>query len=281
MSRTRPLAAVAALAAATLVPASAADARPADAQAQSAKATTILMSGSTSVYPLAVKLATAFIHKYPGHAKFKISQGGSDTGINDVAHKRVSIGDSSRDLEQGDPGGLVFSKIARDGVCVVTNPSNQIANFTQQQVQDIFSGAVRRWDDVQGAKITGPIDLVSRTAASGTQDAFRNIFMGPNLNIAPSASQKASNGLVQAAIRSDKQAVGFVDFQFTAGTFAVPYKGIGCTLANAKSGQYPGMRNFWFVTNGKPTGVVKKFVNYTRSSSVQRSIVAKSYVTYR
>src|SRR4051794_9367413 len=163
------------------------------------------MSGSTSVYPLELKIAQAYAKKFPGAAKFSISQGGSDIGIGDVARKRVSIGASSRDLQSGDPGGLVFNKIARDGVCVVTHPDNAMTNLSQQQVQDIFSGKVRRWDDVQGAKVTGPINLAVRTQASGTQDAFRNIFMGQSLNVAPSASQKATNGLVQTAVSGDPQ----------------------------------------------------------------------------
>ena len=244
-------------------------------------ATRIQISGSTSVYPLTVSIAKAYARKHPGSVKFSVTQGGSDVGIGDVAHKRVDIGASSRDLQSGDPGGLVFSKIARDGVCVVTNPDNPIANLSQQQVQSIFSGQTRRWEDVPGAKVGGPINLDVRTQASGTQDAFRNIFMGPQLNVSPSASQKQSNGLVQAAVRTDKNAIGYVDFRFASGTHAVPYKGVACTLANAKSGQYPGIRNFWFVTNGAPKGAVKKFIDFARSSSVQRSIVAKNYVTYK
>ncbi len=243
--------------------------------------TTILMSGSTSVYPLEVKIAQAYAKKYPNTVKFSISQGGSDIGIGDVARKRVSIGASSRDLQSGDPGGLVFNKIARDGVCVVTHPDNAIANLSQQQVQDIFSGKVRRWDDVEGAKVTGPINLNTRTQASGTQDAVRNIFMGQSLNVAPSASQKASNGLVQSAVAGDPNAIGYVDFKFTQGTFAVPYKGVACNLRNAKSGQYPGVRNFWFVTLGQPKGAVKKYIDFARSPAIQSSIVAKDYVPYK
>jgi phosphate transport system substrate-binding protein len=280
VSRIRPVASAAILAAAALVPASAAQARPADLQASAAK-TTITMSGSTSVYPLVTKLIPAYLKKFPGSVTFKVAQGGSDVGIQDVAHGRVSIGNSSRDIEDGDPGGLTFNKIARDGVCVVTNTSNAMANLSQQQVQDIFSGKTRRWDDVQGAKITGPIDLVARTNASGTQDAFRNIFMGQELNVAPSASQKASNGLVQSAVAGDPNAIGYVDFKFTEGAFAVPYKGVACNLRNAKSGQYPGVRNFWFVTLGQPKGAVKKFIDFARSPAIQSSIVAKDYVPFK
>jgi len=248
---------------------------PTTAQAQSK----IIMSGSTSVYPLSVKLITAYRKTH--NTKFSVAQGGSDTGIEDVSKKRVSIGASSRDKQDGDPGGLVFNKIARDGICVVTNPGNKIANLSQEQVQNIFSGKTRRWEDVPGAQVTGPINLNVRTNSSGTQDAFRNIFMGPALNVTTSASQKATNGLVQTAVQSDKNAIGYVDFNFTKGTYAVPYKGVACSLNNAKSGQYPGVRNFWYVTLGAPKGEVKKFIDYARSPAVQSGIVAKNYVPYK
>jgi ABC-type thiamine transport system substrate-binding protein len=41
------------------------------------------------------------------------------------------------------------------------------------------------------------------------------------------------------------------------------------------------VRNFWFVTNAQPTGVVKKFIGFAQSPNVQRTIVAKNYVTYK
>jgi phosphate transport system substrate-binding protein len=238
---------------------------------------TITLSGSTSVAPLASKLAKGYLKAKPGAAKFKILQGGSDIGVSDVAHGRVSLGMSSRDPLPGDPGGLVFNRIARDGICIATNPANPLSNISQDQVQAIFSGKVRSWSDVPGAKLTGTIDLFVRSAASGTQDAFQNIFMGQDLRVTPSASQKASNGLVQQSIRSDKNGIGYVDFNFTSGIHTIPYKGIACNLRNAKSGQYGGLRNFWLVSRGKATGAAAKWIKWIRSSKA-RKIIAKNWV---
>jgi len=248
-------------------------AAPAAAQAKS----TITLSGSTSVAPLATKLAKAYVKAKPGSAKFKILQGGSDIGIADVSHGRVTLGMSSRDPLPADPGGLVFNRIARDGICVATNPANPLANISQAQVQAIFSGSVRSWREVPGAGLTGPIDLIVRSPASGTQDAFQNIFLGQNTRVAGSASQKASNGLVQQAIRSDKNAIGYVDFNFTAGLHTIPYKGVACNLRNAKSGQYGGVRNFWLVSRGKPSGAAAAWVKWIRSRSA-RKIIAQNWV---
>ena len=85
------------------------------------------MSGSTSVAPLAAKLAKGYLKAHPRRRQFRLAQGGSDIGVADVARGRVTIGNSSRDPKPTDPGGLVFNKIARDAICIVTNPSNPVA----------------------------------------------------------------------------------------------------------------------------------------------------------
>ena len=161
-----------------------------------------------------------------------------------------------------DPKGLVFTKIARDGVCIITNKANPVTNLTQESVEGIFTGRIRDWSEVQGAKITGPIDLFDRDGASGTQDAFQHIFLGEYLKISPSATAKTSNGLEQNAVSADKQAIGFVSFAYTSGVNAVGYQGVACNLRNARSGQYTGVRNFWMVTKGEPKGEVAKYIKW-------------------
>jgi phosphate transport system substrate-binding protein len=249
---------------------------PATAQAKS----TITLSGSTSVAPLATKLAKAYLKARPGKAKFRILQGGSDIGIADVSHGRVSLGMSSRDPQPSDPGGLVFNRIARDGVCIATHPGNSIGNLAQDTVQAIFSGRVRSWSQVPGATASGAIDLIVRNPASGTQDAFQNIFMGQDLRVSPSASQRPSNGRVQQAIASNENAIGYVDFNFTRGLHTVPYKGVACTLRNAKSGQYGGVRNFWLVSRGKAKGAAASFITWVKSRKA-RKIIATNWVPLR
>jgi phosphate transport system substrate-binding protein len=236
----------------------------------------ITMSGSTSVAPLAALLARAYHQQYPNRVKFRLAQGGSDVGVADVAAGRVSIGNSSRDPKSSDTG-VFFNKIARDAICVVTNPGNPIANLSQAQIQGIFSGDVRNWEDIPGSGTTGSIDIVTRTAASGTQDAFQKIFMGSK-SISGSAAAKASNGLVQQAVHSDKNAIGFVSLDFVSGVNPSAYEGVACNLRNAKSGEYGGVRNFWMVTRGRAKGAVQKFIYWVQNSPKAQSIVGKHWV---
>jgi phosphate transport system substrate-binding protein len=245
-----------------------------------AAARRLIIGGSTSVLPLAQKLASAYHQAFPKIPAPKVGGGQSDIGISGAASGRFDIGDSSRDPIKGvDPTGLVFTKVARDGVCVITNPSNPISNLSQENVEAIFTGRIRDWSQIPGATISGPIDLFDRDGASGTQDAFQHIFLGETLKISPSATAKTSNGLEQNAVSSDKQAIGFVSFAYTSGVNAVGYNGIPCTLRNAKSGQYAGVRNFWMVTKGAPKGEAAKFLAWvTSGNATTKSIINSSWI---
>jgi phosphate transport system substrate-binding protein len=241
----------------------------------SAAAPVITISGSTSVFPLEQVLAKEYIKTHK--VKFKLAQGGSDVGISDVAAARVTIGASSRDPKPGDPNGLKFNKIARDAICLVTNPKNKLSNLSQATIQGIFSGTIRDWSQVPGASVKGTIDLFGRTAASGTQDAFQKIFMGDK-TVTSSIAAKASNGLVQQGVQSDDNGIGYVSLDFVSGTNISGYNGVACNLRNAKSGEYQGTRNFWLVTRGAPTGAAKTFISWVQSNAKAQKIVATHWV---
>jgi phosphate transport system substrate-binding protein len=244
-----------------------------------ASAKRLIIGGSTSVLPLTQKLASAY-HKANPHSSSPLVQGGqSDIGIAGAKSGRFDVGDSSRDPLPTDPGGLVFTKIARDGVCVITNKGNPLSNLSQETVENIFTGRLRDWSEVPGHKITGPIDLFDRDGASGTQDAFQHIFLGESLKVSPSATAETSNGLEQNAVSGDKQAIGFVSFAFTPGVNPVGYQGIPCNLRNAKSGQYLGVRNFWMVTKGVPKGEALKFIKWvTSGNKTTKAIINSNWI---
>ena len=58
----------------------------------------ITIAGSTSVQPVAEKLAQAYMQKNP-NVKINVQGGGSGVGIKSVSEGTVNIGTSSKDLE--------------------------------------------------------------------------------------------------------------------------------------------------------------------------------------
>src|SRR6476620_105858 len=125
---------------------------------------TITISGATGSAPLVALLAKKYVKLKPGKVRFKLAQGGGEVGIQDAAAGRVTIGNAARDPRPSDPAGLVFYPIAKDFFCFDTNPANPLPNLTTAQAQAIWTGQVRNWAEVPGAKVTGPINLIGRTA---------------------------------------------------------------------------------------------------------------------
>src|SRR5262249_4431003 len=173
-----------------------------------ASATTITISGSSAAYPLVSLLAQKYV-KLTHRVNFKITQGGAQVGINDVAAGRVSIGNDSRDPLPSDPAGLVFYPIARYGLCVVTNKSNALGNLTPAQVVSIFTGKTRSWSEVPGASASGAIDLISRTSVSGALSSFQTVLL-EGKKVSSVASEQPTEGLQRQGVENDPNAIGFL-----------------------------------------------------------------------
>src|SRR4051795_2479553 len=246
-------------------------AAPAGAQA----ASTITISGATGSAPLVALLAKKYVKLKPGKVKFKLAQGGGEVGVQDAAAGRVTIGNAARDPRPSDPPGLVFYPIAKDFFCFDTNPANRLPNLTLAQAQAIWTGEVRNWEEVPGSTITGTIDLIGRTAASSLPPLVQQLLLGGK-SISALAALKPSDGLVEQSVASDRNAIGFNSGDYAAQkeVRAVGSRGVSCSLQTAKSGQSPGVRNYYEVTPGPAKGAASAFIHWIQKSPAARKIIA-------
>ena len=207
----------------------------------SAAATRLMIGGSTSVFPLMQQLAAAY-HKATHQPDAEGRPGQSDVGISDVERRQRRHRRLSRDPIKGvDPKGLVFTKIARDGVCIITNDKNPVSNLYQQEVEGIFTGQIHDWSEVPARTSAGPIDLFHRDGASGTAGRLpAHIPRRKPEDLAERRRPRNPTASSSQAVIGDEHAIGFVSFAFTAGVHTVGYQGIACNLRNAKSGPVPG-----------------------------------------
>src|SRR5271154_3826051 len=238
------------------------------APAAASATTTITISGATASYPLVQLLAQKYVKTHPGKVKFKISQGGSTIGINDVAAGRVTIGDVSRDLLNTDPKGLVFYPIAEYGICVITNKSNTLSNLTESQLISVFTGKIRSWSGVSGATASGTIDLISRTSVAGVLTSFQTLLL-EGKKVSSLASELSSEGLLRQAVENDPNGIGFIsNYGASLGAVnSVSYNGVACNQTTVASGQYAGIARFYEVTKGKASGAASAFIGWIESSA--------------
>jgi phosphate transport system substrate-binding protein len=236
---------------------------------------TITESGSTTVQPLAEKLAGAFKAENPD-TNIVIQGGGSAVGIKAANDGTVDIGAASRELTASDPT-LVKHLLARDGIAIVVPPSNPVTNLTKDQVIAIFVGNITNWSQVGGPD--KGIDVVAREEGSGTRTAFQELVMGTAL-IKGDAILQPYNGAVKTAVSSDPQAIGFISFGYIDSSVkALAINGVAATEPNAKNGTYPIVRPLYFLTKTQPTGIVKDFIDFCTGTDGQKIVAEEGYIT--
>ncbi len=240
---------------------------------------TITEGGSTTVQPLAEKLAAAFKLDNPD-VEVIIGGGGSSVGVTACNDGTVDIGAISRELKADEPQ-LVKHLLARDGIAIVTSPGNPVTGLTKAQVRGIFGGTITNWSEIGGPNHS--ITVVAREEGSGTRAAFQEMVMDkpdPAVQITDKAILLPSNGSIKQTVKGDKYAIGFISMGLVdTDVKALAIDGVAATEENAKSGDYPIVRSLYFLTKEQPTGLAKDFIDYCLSSEGQAIVSDEGYIS--
>ncbi|MDR2134066.1 MAG: phosphate ABC transporter substrate-binding protein [Treponema sp.] len=207
---------------------------------------TVTVAGSTSVNPL-MELLTADYRKQHGNVSFNISATGSGDGIKAVPAETAEIGMSSRELSAAEKGtGIDEHLIAIDGIAVIVNTANPLANLTIDQIRDIYTGAVTDWSQVGGK--AGKIAVVSREPGSGTRGAFEEIVKFQD-KLVKGATEFDGTGAVIAEISRNADAIGYISLgSVNSSVKSLSVGGVAATTANVVNGSYKISRPFLLLT---------------------------------
>jgi len=108
---------------------------------------TIVVGGSTSVAPLLMNLARAYM-ELNENVRIEVQPLGSTAGINGAIEGTFDIGLTSRPMTATELAKATETIIAVDGIAVIVPGSNPITGLTKAQVADIFTGVVERWEEL-------------------------------------------------------------------------------------------------------------------------------------
>ncbi len=244
-----------------------------------ASAEEITVAGSTTVQPLAEKLALAYESAAPG-VTVEISGGGSSVGVTSAGNGSADIGTCSRDVTQGEferfPG-LEALCIARDGIAIIIGPDVPVTNLSRSQVRDIFAGDITDWSEVGGP--SEPILLISREESSGTRAAFENIVLADAALISGAAVLQPSNGAIVTTVATTPYSIGYVSFGYLDGSVtALSINGVAATVENALAGRYPIVRPLLMLTDGEPSSAVRGWLDFIMSPAGQSIVEAEGYM---
>lgn len=235
---------------------------------------TVAISGSTSVGPLAEKLAVKYEEQVD--VNIEINQIGSSAGITNAINGVSEIGMSSRDLKNEEIAeGVEPIVIAYDGIVIVTHPSNKVKDITMEQVKQIFTGEVTNWKELGGDDLE--IVVVSREDGSGSRDAFQEIVDYSSGELIRNAIIASGNGNIKTTVATNKHAVGFISFEYIDESIAtLKIDGVEPTAQNVLDEKYALSRPFLFVhTEDGLTKAGQAFIDYIFTKEAQE-IVAEA-----
>lgn len=204
---------------------------------------TVATNGSTSMEKVIAALSEAFMAKYPD-VVVTYDATGSGAGITAATEGTADIGLASRNLKTEETG-LDAVVVAIDGIAIIVNKSNTIADLTIEQIAGLATGEITNWKDVGGAD--APVVFIGREAGSGTRDGFEGI-----VGVADECKYEqelTSTGAVIAAVAANENAIGYASLSAVGDTVsAVKVGGVACTEATVLDGTYAIQRNFNMIT---------------------------------
>ncbi|RLB27596.1 MAG: phosphate ABC transporter substrate-binding protein [Deltaproteobacteria bacterium] len=243
----------------------------------------IVIKGSTTVLPIAQKMAEVYMRANPD-ARISISGGGSGNGIKALIDGSTDIADASRFIKDKEIA-LAVEKgrypvpfaIAYDSIIPVVHPSNSMTNLTLDQLKAIYKGEIKNWKDVGGPD--RKIVVVSRDTSSGTYEVWEKKVMKKE-RVYPGALLQASNGAVVQAVSKNKNAIGYIGLGYLdASVKALSVNGITGSVETTLNGTYPISRPLYMFTNGWPKGDTAAFINFVlHPQKGQKYVSAAGYV---
>lgn len=239
--------------------------------------TPITLAGSTAFQPFAEKLAEQYMSAHANVA-ITVQGGGSAVGVQSTISGAAQIGMADLVVLPEEAKVLTATVVARDGIAVVVNPANGLADLTTQQVRDIFNGKIRNWKEVGGADAL--ITVVSREAGSGTRSSFEQIIT--EIILTKDALIQDSNGTIRETVANDANAVGYLSHGLlNAKIKAVRIDGQECTNETIVAGKYSLVRPIYLLVKGTPQGEIKGFIDYILTDPGQQTIKANGLIPAR
>jgi phosphate transport system substrate-binding protein len=250
----------------------------------------INISGSTTVLPI-ISVAAENFRKSNPELDIIVNAGGSGVGVNQLGEGKIEIGMVSRDItieEIEEFPKVNFNPISIGKDAVVPVISSEIYNtgitsLTIEEIAKIYRGEIQNWKELNGPD--KEILVIDKEASRGTRHVFMELVLGDKEAEANGADLVlGSNNEEQTAIVQSDAAIGMLSnawlnkdvkalsIKMSSGELKEP------SLKNILNNKFPITRDLLIVTNGKPSGAVKSFIDYLLSDEGQKIVEDSGYV---
>ena len=246
---------------------------------------TIAIVGSSSVSPIMEVLGETYAQTHS--VVVEVQGPGSSAGVRAAHDGSADLGMSSRNLKSSEKSANIKETIiASDGIAVVVNNKNKVADLSKAQVAQIYKGEFTNWKQVGGDD--QPIVVATRDTASGTRGAFEGIMsLQKKINditvsaISQRAQVASGNGQLKTIVANNPFAIGYISLgSVDASVKALAIDGAKPSLATIKSGEYSIQRPFLVVyQQGRPSAAALDFLAWITGPAGQKIVTDKGFIS--
>ena len=236
---------------------------------------TVNTNGSTSMESVMGYLKEGFAEVQPG-VTINYTGSGSGAGVTGAQDGTCDIGLASRDLHD-DETGVTAITVAKDGIAIIVNPNNPVADLSIEQIAQIFTGEITNWSELGGQD--GQIVPIGREAGSGTRDGFESITGTEDTCVYQ--NELTSTGEVIANVASNPNAIGYASLSAVDETVkALTVGNVAPTEETVLDGTYAIQRNFNFIINESTelSPAAQAFVDWATSTDAADLIASAGAV---
>ena len=255
----------------------------------------IQIKGSDTMVNLAQILAEEFMAKKPGTA-LAVLGGGSGTGIVGIINQTCDLANHSREWKESEIKQAVdkgiqprFFVVAVDGVSIVVNEKNPLAQLSMGEVGAMYRGEIKTWKAVGGPDKA--VSLYGRQSNSGTYGFFQEHVLG-NKNYSTDVKEMNGNAQIIEGILQDEGAIGYVGVGYLFDQTGKVRKGLKVLniskdpgsrafspldKAAVDSGDYPVARALYQATAGKPSPDVANFLQFVTGPEGQKIVEKEGF----
>ena len=236
---------------------------------------TVNTNGSTSMESVMGYLTEGFKEVQPG-ITVNYTGSGSSAGVTGAQDGTCDIGLASRDLKD-DETGVKAITVAKDGIAIIVNPNNPVADLSVEQIAQLATGEITNWADVGGTD--GQVVFMGREAGSGTRDGFESIT--GTKDACQYRQELTSTGDVITTVSQNPDAIGYASLAALKDTVkALTVGGVAPSEDTVKNGSYVIQRPFVLVTKtGEALSAnAQKFFDFALSAEAAQYITSAGAV---
>lgn len=234
----------------------------------------IIIAGTGDSQKLLRDLAAGFEQNNPG-GKIEVPESiGSTGGIRSTAMGRSKLGRVARPIREKEKKyGLSYKLFAYSPVVFAVNRSVKgVDNLTFEQIIGIYSGRVKRWEELGGKK--GKIYIVNREKGDSTRSSLEKNIPGFKEIKQPAGEIIYSTPEAVQILTENQNTIGYAPLAMVKGTDlkVLRLNGIEPTQGNVQKGIYVATVSLGLVWKGQLDGLAAEFIDYLFSSQAQRII---------